>query len=98
VNCLIDSSIGASLPQEYYPDALAAELTSLTFLILQFRRTNPGKKRNCDAVSNRRNYYWKVAMIADQLALPLSVKVAVYDPVMITSFDSFVAGEVDVSC
>ena len=37
MNCVIDSSIGASLPQEYYADALAAELTALTFLILQFR-------------------------------------------------------------
>jgi hypothetical protein len=53
VNCVIDSSIGASLPQEYDPDALAAELTALTFLILQFRWSESWKKAKlrCDLES-----------------------------------------------
>ena len=39
-----------------------------------------------------------VATIADQLGLPLSVKVTVYDPVEVTSIDSLAAGELAVSC
>ena len=43
------------------------------------------------------NYGLNVATRADQLALDPRVKVPVYDPVEITSIDSFAAGEVDVS-
>jgi hypothetical protein len=40
----------------------------------------------------------KVATRADQLAVLLSVKVALYDPVEVANIDSFAAGDVPVSC
>jgi hypothetical protein len=49
------------------------------------------------AYTKPRNHGLKVATIADQLAVALSAKVPVNDPVEVARMDSFDAGEVEVS-
>ena len=50
----------------------------------------------CYCIFDRMNYCLKVATRADQFTLPLSVKLAVYAPVEVTSSDSFAPREPDV--